>query len=145
MVVWWLSANDAIIAGDWLAEQDAPPYLAKQVEARCGRAGSARLWVDKQFGDVAIDPWPESELAILLEELSYGGIIIREEDVRFAVCGMVTTMGLEIVPRSARAEANERDAERWRKVEKLAMDVNPLGRFHSFGSDVFNLVLEDTP
>ena len=77
-LIWWLSQAEYEAIGDRLLK-GMPVYLRDQYIGRAGRPGRGRLWVDVQFGEVTVTPWPDTPLARFLGE-RYGGIVIREED-----------------------------------------------------------------
>lgn len=95
-LVWWTDQTDCRrisgLKGTW------PPYLRNQYRSRLGRGGRGRLWVDRRFGDVAIDPWPETALSPRLGE-SCAGIVIAREDLSqvAALPGVVTDLALKPV------------------------------------------------
>lgn len=84
MLIWWTSQRDCELIGGGLATQSpgAPKYLQHQYSDRLGRNGRGRLWVDHQFGKVAIDPWPETTGSAYLAE-KCAGIVIHEADADF--------------------------------------------------------------
>ena len=96
MFIWWLDqlACQCVVG----TPRNAPDYLKKQFEDRLGRPGRGRLWVADQFGEVAVDPWPDTPLAKKLGG-DWAGIVIRDEDKDIVIDlpGIVTDMQLNRV------------------------------------------------
>lgn len=92
LLVWW-TPNDII-----QNKTGWPEYIKAQYDSRRGRNGRGRLWVDRQFGEVAIEPWPETPFAEYIGEYM-GGIVIRAEDADIvkSASGVVTDLSLNIV------------------------------------------------
>ena len=103
-LVWWLSESEYQQIGSRTQTPKRyapwPSYLTEQYHAREGRPGNGRLWVAKQFGEVGIDPWPDTPLAKRLG-VSYGGIVIQWSDQHHIqrLAGIVTDLSLNRIPR----------------------------------------------
>ena len=116
LLVWWVDQNSWQVVTALGALTSAPQYLQDQFTSRGGRSGRGRLWVDERFGDVEVDPWPDTALARLLGA-DYGGIVLLASDYCFVehLPGVVTDLGLhwieELRPVAAEhAQARERGA-----------------------------------
>jgi hypothetical protein len=98
-LIWWTSEADCLAITrrreGCLNVPGAPAYLRKQYSSRYGRNGRGRLWVAKQFGEVAVDPWPNTPFARRLGN-ACAGIVIAPEDLRFIakLPGVVTDLRL---------------------------------------------------
>ena len=77
LCIWWLDQASCEAIGEDLSSE-FPLYLQSQYRSRFGRAGHARLWSGKQFGNVGIDNWPKPE--------SYVGLADNSKRTRFARC-----------------------------------------------------------
>jgi hypothetical protein len=74
-----------------------PTYIRNEYRSLLGRAGRGRLWVSEELSlpdDFNIS-WPDTTLAARLAD-DYGGIVIREEDLRMlaALPGITTDLEL---------------------------------------------------
>ena len=90
--IWWLTQEDCETLGNPPPEY-VPEYIRREYWHRLGRAGRGRLWEPTGLNSgVAVDPWPDTLLALAIAEHSYGGIIIRAADVQYVAClpGFVT-------------------------------------------------------
>jgi len=102
MLIWWTSEADChAITGRATtphAGRKWPKYLITEYTSRLGRNGRGRLWVDKQFGEVAVDPWPDTNLARRLGD-AHAGIVIRDVDLTVVerLPGIVTDFNLNPV------------------------------------------------
>lgn len=98
-LIWWTSSADMDELRRGKRRYRLPRYLREQIGSRDGRAGRGRLWVDESFGDVAVDPWPETPFAKLLGE-KFAGIIIHRQDLQdvMRMPGVVTDLNLQRVP-----------------------------------------------
>lgn len=93
LVIWWLDQADCEAIGQELPGL-APAYLMEQYKYRFGRPGRGRLWVDPQFGSVAVEPWPMNPLSQRLAACA--GIVMRSEHLSHIeqLPGLVTDLQL---------------------------------------------------
>ena len=101
LLIWWTCHEDCRKIEQWKARfpGSTPHYIIEQFRSRVGRAGRGRLWADKRFGDVAVEPWPANETARKIENVTYGGVVIRRDELRYikGLPGFVTDMNLNVV------------------------------------------------
>jgi hypothetical protein len=102
ILIWWTNQADCETIDVMRQLFDRfPDYILEQFGDRYGRNGRGRLWVDEQFGDVSVSPWPDSALGRILGETptlgqTYAGIVIRQEhaDLFFDMPGVLTDLQL---------------------------------------------------
>lgn len=78
LYIWWTDQRESEEANGNLSGQ--PRYLREQFASRYGRNGRGRLWTAATFGDVAVEPWPETPFARHLGD-ACAGIVIGADDV----------------------------------------------------------------
>lgn len=157
VLIWWLSQNVCRRIGEPCEEEESaelgprdrppcvrlgdlplPAYLREQYRSRYGRPGRGRLWVDDQFGDVAITPWPGQKPAAQAAE-ECGGIVFDRSDLPevLSMPGFVTDLALNVVacPDAAHGRApgtgagmSEKGAHAERIVELTADVMHGLMR-----------------
>lgn len=95
VVLWWTDQAECEAIGERLPP-DYPAYLRDQYASRYGRNGRGRLCVADEFGEVEVDPWPETPMARALGQRS-AGIAVRAEDIRLlrTLPGLITDLRLD--------------------------------------------------
>jgi hypothetical protein len=103
--VWWLSWEDQEAIG--AAPETWPAWLRAQFDSRRGRPARGRLWVEDHFGDVSINPWPDTPLARRAENC--GGIVIGASELHLVAFlpGFVTDMQLRALSPAAVAKVTK--------------------------------------
>ena len=93
MLIWWLNQADCEAIGSLPTAY--PEYLKDQYASRAGRPARGRLWADDKFGNVEVNPWPNTRLANLLGK-DYAGVVIEDEDASLVrqFPGILTTTTL---------------------------------------------------
>jgi len=80
LCVWWLSQLDTELVGED-GPAGVPEYVADEFQSLKGRNGRGRLWVADQFGEVSCDPNVVKPACKTIENLSAGGIVMRQSDI----------------------------------------------------------------
>lgn len=122
ILIWWTSEIDCRVIGephDQTDPDDAtegdpdgihdtsrsplPAYLVTEYGSRYGRHGRGRLWVPDGIpwaaGRDGIDPWPETQIARMIDRYGHAGIVFHRSDLPIvaAMPGFVTDMALRLV------------------------------------------------
>lgn len=103
VLIWWTDQKACEAIEDWGGPliEPLPQYIKDQFSTRLGRNGRCRLWVAKQLGDIAIDPWPDTPCGRWLVSMSAAGIAIDYADMKWVIGlpGIVTNLDLnKIIP-----------------------------------------------
>lgn len=93
--IWWLSEREHAAIGE--APADLPDYIRSEYMSMAGRPRRGRLWIAPGVDAVDVSHLPdEAFLAIDEHWENFGGIVIRDADLRAVQCfpGAVTDVTL---------------------------------------------------
>jgi hypothetical protein len=80
LFIWWTSDTEVFRLVGPEAPDYLPDYVREQYRLRYAARGRGYLWVDPRFGKREIAEWPATNIARMLKEGSFGGVVFSERD-----------------------------------------------------------------